>query len=625
MKGREAAVDKRQRSLLQFFAPAKAKEDGKSNASEAATQKAASNLNDDELIGRAVDAAGAEPGACNAPLKHPSPPLATDEEPKQTSSMDATDLSAGHLVHPNTAEKEEYLGRSLPDAPDPSPTPAPVQGGPLETQNNAPTNEQLEYELEREARIRRNMEVMRSLGLGAGGAASLPIAPPPQPQRLAVKRRKVGPAPSEPVRRSTRHRGGSDENLRQVAEGEGGIAAKASSPEKHQEAELLHYDDSSVKRYVLEVLQAATAPAPGVCASHHVGRSIRGFHRLPGLLVDAALSRAYSVDWRPGLVVAGGKDGHVSVWGSQALEGGRGAGSGDGGDDTEIEPLLSQKLHKGWISDVQFCSASADVRLLTAGNDGSVACWDVTKSAAQGRKEVTRCLASTKELHAGSGIFSMHEAGGQLLTGSKACSVAMAAVDAGGDIAPVRAWEDLHGGVVKCVRWRWRHDLTISGASGGATVFASCGNDGAVRVVDVREPGTQATVLEGGHSTPVNCVRWSPGNEYVLLSASHDPHILVHDLRCPAQALHALVGHSQQPRLKAIYQPAFVAGGEAIATGGERSDLLSLYRVSDGGTISRGATDLAVGATFCGAERGDPMLCTANRCVAFYVPQWEEP
>jgi hypothetical protein len=35
------------------------------------------------------------------------------------------------------------------------------------------------------------------------------------------------------------------------------------------------------------------------------GARVSGFRQLPGCLHDPALARAYSVDWRPGLVVVG--------------------------------------------------------------------------------------------------------------------------------------------------------------------------------------------------------------------------------------------------------------------------------------------------------------------------------
>jgi hypothetical protein len=179
-----------------------------------------------------------------------------------------------------------------------------------------------------------------------------------------------------------------------------GEAGGESSPEPE-----LQYDDSSVRRYICEVLggsngssggtggglQAAAAAGGGDGGGGGealAGARVSGFRQLPGCLHDPALARAYSVDWRPGLVVvslpspflllcclhpeqaavalgaacfacatvvsrgcaslltllqAGGKDGVVSVFGSRVLE------AGCLGAEDVAPALLSQKLHKGWV------------------------------------------------------------------------------------------------------------------------------------------------------------------------------------------------------------------------------------------------------------------------------------
>lgn len=75
-------------------------------------------------------------------------------------------------------------------------------------------------------------------------------------------------------------------------------------------------------------------------------------------------------------------------------------------------------------------------------------------------------------------------------------------------------------------------------------------------------------------------------------------------------------------RITAIYQPCFVAGGAAVATGCERSQLVSLYCTATGATISRGAAGFTPGATTCGARRGDPLICSAGRAVYLLQPTW---
>lgn len=74
------------------------------------------------------------------------------------------------------------------------------------------------------------------------------------------------------------------------------------------------------------------------------------------------------------------------------------------------------------------------------------------------------CLGYTAAICTG-GIWSMHEMGGSIATGSKDCSMAQSVITAEGDIALVHSFQQQHGGAVKCVRWNRPH------------VVASCGND----------------------------------------------------------------------------------------------------------------------------------------------------
>ena len=54
--------------------------------------------------------------------------------------------------------------------------------------------------------------------------------------------------------------------------------------------------------------------------------------------------------------------------------------------------------------------------------------------------------------------------------------------------------------------------------------------------------------IDGAHGSAINCLRWHPASDHLLLTASHDPHILLHDIRSPAQPLHRFTGHAQAPR-----------------------------------------------------------------------------
>jgi WD40 repeat protein len=209
-----------------------------------------------------------------------------------------------------------------------------------------------------------------------------------------------------------------------------------------------------------------------------------------------------------------------------------------------------------------------------------------------------------------------------VLSASKDGSVAISSLRGSSgtaSLAAVQRYETLHDGVVKCARWQ-----QAAGGSASATTFASCGNDRRLCIVDSRlAPAAGASlVIEGSHSTALNCLRWHPTSDHLLLTCSHDPAILLHDLRSPAQPLHRLRGHAPGPRIASMYQPAFVAGGAAVATGCERSQLLNLYCTSTGALLSCGDAGITAGATCCGSQSGDPFICTAGRAVYCFLPRW---
>ena len=82
------------------------------------------------------------------------------------------------------------------------------------------------------------------------------------------------------------------------------------------------------------------------------------------------------------------------------------------GEEGGVQPLLSAKLHRSWIADVQLLPAdraatqqqldsdsyaSSLPQLLTASNDGSVSLWDLSKCCGGRPLE----LAHTEALHTG--------------------------------------------------------------------------------------------------------------------------------------------------------------------------------------------------------------------------------
>ena len=81
------------------------------------------------------------------------------------------------------------------------------------------------------------------------------------------------------------------------------------------------------------------------------------------------------------------------------------------------QPLLSAKLHGGWISDVHLLASHAEApagHLLTAANDATCMLWDIGRL--EGASPV--CVCAARDLHSGTGhqscllpIFSMSECG----------------------------------------------------------------------------------------------------------------------------------------------------------------------------------------------------------------------
>jgi len=467
-----------------------------------------------------------------------------------------------------------------------------------------------EFERERLSRIERNRQKMKALGLGADtlGRFKSPefgeIADKAKVQQR--KRKPKAVVPQYPVRRSTRNKGGIGSG-----ENEGNIA-------EEKEAENIrepHFVNSNVLQYVCGSMDDGTQESvenkgDGVC------NAFREHHRC---MYDSSLQRTYSIDWTRGsLVVAGGKNGHVSVFGSKEIDNIN--GKGNEMDEGHIPALMSARLHKGWISDVQWvskqlCNTPSDTNtdqcpfLLTSSNDGSLAMWDI--SVKDEDTDMPKRVYFCDSLH-DAGIFSMHFSpeSNQILTASKDGSVALTKIFSE---SPFRVFGDLHGGgVVKCARWR---NLTVEDS-----VFASSGNDCAVRIVDSK---TKSDVLEfHGHTTVTNVVHWNPKDSNTFLSTSHDPEIRVFDIRNPKKPLRELSGHSQGNRLSGIYQPVFVNDGKYILTPGvgSASQIITMFDIDSGDIISRGDIGCAAGATFSTGNRCDPIIISGSKRLSFLYP-----
>ena len=242
----------------------------------------------------------------------------------------------------------------------------------------------------------------------------------------------------------------------------------------------------------------------------------------PRLLPSAGLNAMYSLqfyrsrhdddddddDRLPAWVAGAGKSGIVALWNRSAGRTADGDDDDDNGEDPgrrrqrRADPVISWKGHGGrWIADARFLppppdggersassssssSSYAPSRLLTAGNDGTVCHWDLTRASV--RTCAPRLLGqSDKALHA-SGIFSMDvrlstsSSSGdvRIVTGSKDKTIAVSTICRLDDRPLWRS--DFHSAKVGSVCFS---------SSLGNPLIASASDDGLVAVHDARLDG----------------------------------------------------------------------------------------------------------------------------------------
>lgn len=506
------------------------------------------------------------------------------------------------------------------------------------------------YELERLERIRKNQEYLISLGIQQGAKSSIS-----EKKKISSKKKSnENRVQTLPVRRSSRIRGiveGGDQTDKEIGklDGthiEGGIVVEGGT-------DSVFYDDSSVLKYMCEensskdgstegfiwspagmeqTVAVAVGGVDGVDEKENLERTLAGFKVVQGFLQDSALSKIYSMDIarrNRSLLAAGGHQGRIAVFpfenqteecGTSHSESQYGAESHMGmEEDSSVQPLVSWKAGRGWISQVQFLSEQfmeEATLLLSSSNDHSVVLWDLNKQQHQARANQSttpKIVAQADHLHA-QGIFGMHEKSLRLATASKDRTLAYGRIGPTG-FTKERTIENHHSAAVRGVRFR---DLNI---------LADCGADARICILDLRIPTPCMHTLQDAHASEINVVEWSPTNENLFLSASHDPQILIHDIRSLAQPLHRLSGHMspQIVRSRQIYRPAFVWAGKGVVTPGEGSGKLSLYNVETGKAISRGCVghdslSLMVDRTSGGGSH----LWLAGKTVVQLSPIWKK-
>ena len=389
-----------------------------------------------------------------------------------------------------------------------------------------------EYEQQRLLNIARNQEVLASLGLAddpplcalrvAKGARRRPRprAPPPPPSSRSLRSRAPAAAATPAAA---------------PAEGEEPLEP---APPAAAEPEPV-YDTSDVVRYVCtdEAPLLVSTDASGSGGAEASGGSLLGWRRAgEGLDCTQVVTRVYGIDAmckgdysRRPVLACGGHQGYVAVYPAQGLV----------ADAPAPSPLLAWKAHPGWVGGVQFASMqsgamdpAATTLLLTSSNAGEVCVWDINKAS-----KGTPVKASSVGL---GNIWELHEQGGLVLTASKDATITLLELSSTG-LKIVRTYDDLHGRVIKTVRWR------------DTNVFASAGNEADIVVVDRRERQKSGGTLriDDASTKCINCLRWSPSDEHLVLSNGFDLAARLHDIRKPVSTRPAPAALSHTARLHA--------------------------------------------------------------------------
>lgn len=271
-------------------------------------------------------------------------------------------------------------------------------------------------------------------------------------------------------------------------------------------------------------------------------------------LEDPALQRVYGMQWScfNGLVSACGQGGRAAIFPLS-----EGALTSEGA----IEPLVSWKAHNGWISDTSFVGR----KMISAGNDKAVKLWDIFQSKRDGEP---RLVTENASVHS-NGVFSMDCTLTKILTGSKDQTTCLSEI--GDDsIAPIRRFDGGHWAPIRAVAFQ------------SENLLADGGRDRRVCIFDPRATGNGANVaaVDDAHDGSVNAVDWLTSCH--LFTAGSDSAIRVWDVRrmdsaSPMAELrsHCLLGKES---VRGIYKPVPTLGSTCIATSGEGSGCLTLYK-----------------------------------------------
>ncbi|BBN15814.1 hypothetical protein MPTK1_7g01080 [Marchantia polymorpha subsp. ruderalis] len=439
-----------------------------------------------------------------------------------------------------------------------------------------------EYELERDEILRRHKHQFERLGI-----VSELIEEPQPPRAIRPYCRRWASEPDPAYQRNTRFQDRQRRTSMQPDRDATSAAAAAMDTRAPIEAYSTSSAPSSVAKFTGGCKLQTSHGASGETAKlEATDTEVSGFQPLDGTWLDPDLNRIYTMDLAPicasspktGLLAAGGSQGRLAVF----------AVSDADSESASRAPLLSWAVDSSWVSQVVFVSNQFQEHgtlLLSSSNDGRVVLWDINKQrvrigargfGALAREAIPVVVCESSELHSG-GIFGMHEFRGSIATSSDGC-VAISILRETG-ITVDRFIAGHHAGVIRSVRFREQN------------VLADCGVDTVIGILDLRAADPCTLRIQTTHKTGISMVEWSPVSvdSNLVLSASNDPQLYVHDIRYGAKAMLQLEGHVHPRRVKcySIYRPTFVAGGDAIVTPGEGTHQLSLYSVTTGSAVKK--------------------------------------
>ncbi len=444
-------------------------------------------------------------------------------------------------------------------------------------------NELSDYELVRLENIRRNEEFLASLGLQGPSSVTNSVARVSTIKSTAPKAKQTNKYKNTeneilPTRRSARVASIPADANKYVADNVDVIEEDEDEEEKVEKI----YDDSDVIRYVMDnnFNNISTRPKSDRIQYYHPINT-------ENIVSSPDLPAIYSMEYHPqyfNMLLAGGKGGYVSLFkmpDSQAPV----------SDNSSNNLLFSWRAHNRWISTVKFLNdkSSHKVSVISAADDATVKIWDVgtrvTTTSSKANSITPQLLASYDSIH-DKGVYSLDISPDQtkLVTGSKDKTIAVSSITES-LISNTLMFNNLHHSVVK----------TVAFHTSDNNLIASGGQDRRVSIKDLRVSETSDIIIDNAHNGGVHTVFFNKNNAgNILVTAGFDAVINLFDIRNPQEPLHRLIGHhsSSTKTFKTILTPAIVTPSntsEFIIATGEGSDMLSLYDVSNGKTISRGS------------------------------------